>query len=496
MLPAMHDAMVRGIRVNRAEVTQLTTQFHHEMIETRDKVSGLCGRTMFTVKTKVEKAILDAYESGLRDISAITAYVERQGLLGASVPKKFQEQQEKGISDTLLGMVLQGRRARGRKRTASGSVKTDAVALRRIAIESEGRDDIVTQIVDLTLQHRRAQKLRSMLKDEKIDDDGRFRCSYKFTPWSGRFSSSKSPSGKGDNLQNRDRSLKSLFVADPGCVLVQVDLSQAENRVVSALTGDSEMIRKARLLPGEWDEHTHNAELIFSEIEQRTVTKDMFAPEEWATRRFLGKVVTHASGYGLGPTKLADILLKVGLVRTLQECKMLLAASLSARPAIPVWQRETRELLLKTRTLVNSWGRTFYFQYDRLDDELYRKGYACIPQSEVGDLMNQYGWLPLYTFLQEKQMQSYIVLQVHDALVVNCLPEEVYTVMKTLRDALEQPRWYGGVFGRQVELVIPCEFSLGPTWKSIAEWKRFPTAQDVEKAVEKALIYGKSARCL
>ena len=51
----------------------------------------------------------------------------------------------------------------------------------------------------------------------------------------GRLASKYSDFGVGTNLQNIDRRLRRIFVADPGMILVNIDLEQADARNVGAI---------------------------------------------------------------------------------------------------------------------------------------------------------------------------------------------------------------------------------------------------------------------
>lgn len=336
------------------------------------------------------------------------------------------------------------------------------------------------KLLGLCLRHRVLAKQRTVLNVRLLDTDDRLRCQYGFTTQTGRLNSKKNPKGKGMNLQNPDRRHRDCFVADPGTVMLEADLSQAEKRVVDCLTGDPKLIAYARKAPHEFDAHTFNARVIFSavqgkQLQESDITKDM---------RYLGKRCVHASNYGTGENKISKVLLKDGYVRTPTECGLMKAAYLSFFSAIPAWQKSTRAVVLGKKGLTNSWGRHLDFSTARIDDELFRKAYAFVPQSEVGDLLNQYGLVPLYYFIKEKGLEARINLQVHDAVVISCPPSEVYRVMRFLNRAFNHPRTYTGPSGRKVELTIPEEFKLGANWKGEFEWKKLPPKAEVRVALK------------
>src|SRR5207253_11155800 len=131
----------------------------------------------------------------------------------------------------------------------------------------------MSEVGPLILTHRKQEKLLSFLDPGKVDADGRFRSSYGFDPSTGRFSSSPNPMGTGDNAQNQDRRVRDTFLADPGCVLLRCDLSQAESRIVDMLTLHPAHVARAHSQPWERDVHREAAAIVF-DVSQESVTED------------------------------------------------------------------------------------------------------------------------------------------------------------------------------------------------------------------------------
>jgi uracil-DNA glycosylase family 4 len=492
----MHPSLLRlmrgGVRVDYPAFCDARDSFVAQALAARDAAIEIAEKPLFTVKTQLEVAIYEAYRAGKVSVAEIQDELAARKDID-SVPKKFDEQQAKGISDQRLASVLWddlGAPAAKAKKTKTGKRKVDNIALRTLKLDLEGRKrfnktnrDKIVQLVDLALEHRRAHKLSTFVQPGLVDDDERLRCTYKFTTKTGRLASSGNPRGTGLNLQNIDRKLRYLFVPSPGNVLLEVDLSQAESRVVGVLTGHEEMIEQARVRPDKYDVHKANAALIYSALWQREVPIEEITYE----MRYLGKRAVHAASYGMRGLRLSEILLKEGEVYTPAECQHLIDAYMEMRPAVRDWQAETRSVMGHRRRLYTSWGRDVQFPWIRFGDDDYRFGYSYIPQSEVGDLLNQYGLKPLDAYLIERQRASRIVLQVHDSVVVDAVPEEVYDVMVFLRGHLEQPRVYGQCLCREVELSIPAEYAIGTAWQQGKEWKALPPREEVETYVEEIL---------
>lgn len=489
MHASLLSIMRTGVKVDRATMEVMHTELLADALVLRDKASKLAGEPLFTFdKTQCERDMLEAFLAGSNHIQ----YALNKGHKEETVNRKALELADKGISDKRLIEVIQsmGLPKSATGATQTGRMKVDNISLRKIQKYYEDRKqmgDVGTKVhtlIDYVLEHRRKRKLASFLTDSKIDSDDRLRCTYKFTTKTGRLASSSNPRGTGMNLQNIDRTLRHMFIASPGRVLLEIDLSRAENRVVGALTGVDYMIEAAQRPTTGLDVYKERTAGIYSVLLNRTVTIEEVTTE----MRRLGKEVVLASAYGMRGHTFSDRVLKtLGLTLTPLEAQKLLDADMQRQPAILQWQSEVRKIIMRDRCLFTSWGRMTDFAYDRMDDETYRFAYAYVPQSEVGDLCNQWMIRPLHTALMKHKMKSKIVLQVHDAVIVDAVPEELYRIMQFIQKSVTRPRKYGQIFGREIELSIPCEFAIGKTWKKSHEFKTLPSQEEIDNAVKEIL---------
>lgn len=364
------------------------------------------------------------------------------------------------------------------RKKAGEKVKTDSVdevAIRRLlnaytakripptkVPEVEAARKQFPKAANLIMDHRRKSQLGTFYADKRVDDDGYYRSTYSVNTEQGRLNSSRNPMGTGANAQNIDREARAMFVADHGHVLLEVDGSQVESKICYALTGEPELIRRAKLPPWEYDDHTMNAKIIFNRAD---IDKD---------QRYLAKRAVHASQRGMMGDKLSDLLLKDGYTREPGECQLMIDRYLDSAPndAIRNWFRKVRMAIMRNRMLANSWGRVIDFRYDRLDDELYRRGYSFMLQSECADWLNQWGLVPLWNCISVVN-DVRIAAQIHDALLISVVPEKAFAVYQLLQAALEQPRRYG-----TVELTIPAIPKLGRNWSEMVEFKKPPTEKE------------------
>lgn len=377
-----------------------------------------------------------------------------------------------------LGLPKQTNRARG-------SVTTDETAIRRLMQRYPDKFRVAGQSI---LDFRRYSKLATFMAGGLADDDGFVRCQYRFTTDTGRLSSSSNPRGTGMNLQNIDREARDIFFPHPGHILLECDLSQAEDRWVKAIAyswRDDERFKKvkcdwdqviwrARAMPWENDEHWRAADTIF-QLPRDQMTK--------AFHRYLGKRTRHAVNYGEGPNKYAEVLMLEDIHISPAQARQMLGALLAGDPYISVYQEATRGEIIERRSLDNSWQRRYDFTYARLDDSAYRQGYAFRPQSEVADLENQCGVIPLYWWLRNNAMESILMAQVHDAVLVSCKPEEAWAIYQFLNKNLTVPRVFRGV-----ELSIPVEVAIGLSWANKKGWDRDPTEEEFNERVASLVV--------
>jgi uracil-DNA glycosylase family 4 len=285
----------------------------------------------------------------------------------------------------------------------------------------------------------------------KKDSDGRIRCSFGFAE-TGRFRSFACPLGSGGNLQNKTQDMKVMFVPDPGKVLLEGDLSQAEARVV-AWAGHIPYMIDA--FTNNKDIHSETAVVVLG-FEREKVTKK--SPE-----RFAAKTVVHSADYDVhGPT-FAKSYNKKAAEMGYALISSKIATELLARYHANVpelkgnYHKWIEDQLKTTKTLYNPFGRRMVF-HDRIGGDLFRAGYAWYAQSTVADVTN----IILASICEEFD----VLLQVHDSILLQCLPEEVPYVINKMK--LANPTFTVG----GMDLRIPMEVKTSSiSWYDLKDYE-------------------------
>ena len=344
-----------------------------------------------------------------------------------------------------------------------GRRTVDEVALRRLQVRYPKKAGAVAERV---IQFRHQEKKAQFTAPTRLDKDGRMRSLYRPLTTTGRCRAQTPPTGVGTNLQNQLRSIRSMFVASkPGHLLLELDESQAESRLVDGASGDPRALELARTPPGELDQHRLMASEVLGKQMEEVTQKE---------RENVGKRGRHATNYGMEGVRFAEVLVKETegeVVLSPDECQNIIDRVMAARPYIATWQAWVREQVIRRRRLTNSYNRHLLFNGRLISKEDYKEAYAFGPQSEVGCLLTQEGWVPVWSRIKREKMVSRVVLNGHDAFTVDGPPEELWEIAQQAVESMTREREYQGVRGPWT-LRMPVGMKLGVRWGAgMTEWK-------------------------
>lgn len=320
----------------------------------------------------------------------------------------------------------------------TGRVSTDEKALGRLA-------KLYPNIIfDLILDIRRSSKLISTYFQRTWDADGRLRPSWIITGTeTGRLSSRKNIRGTGMNMQNQPKkagNFRDIFISDPGCSFVVVDLSQVEARLVAYLAKDYQMMKVFE-----------NNEDIHSMVASWVYNKPIEMVGSGTIERVNAKALVHGANYSIGVNTFSE---HAGIPKG--DAQMLLD-KYYASFNIGKWHSEIRDKLQKDRILTTPFGRRRQF-YGWWGDDLFRQSYAYIPQSTASDHINMAA-LRIDVKLPDKGI---ILMQVHDEIVVQCLDKDVSKVKDIITNELSVP-----IIINNTKVNIPIDISHGKNWRDL-----------------------------
>lgn len=235
------------------------------------------------------------------------------------------------------------------------------------------------------------------------------------------------------------KDIRSMFIPRPGTVFIQIDSSQAEARIVAVLCQDWELLQAFDKV----DIHRRTAGLLFGYCQKLELGTDSVPVvdilEKDGPERFVGKMVRHASNYSMGKRRLMtefntnaqkyEISMSISEWRAGSLLDMFHAASPKIRS---IFHKEIQECLNSTRTLIDPLGGVRVFN-GRMDDELYKEGYANIPQRTVAHLVQKAAIKADNIFNGDARF----VVEAHDALVIEAPENDWERFAKVLKHEME-----------------------------------------------------------
>jgi DNA polymerase-1 len=360
--------------------------------------------------------------------------LERQAFELAGQP--FNLNSPKQIQELLFGQLG----LPVKKKTPSGVPSTDEEVLQQLALDYP--------LPKILLEHRGMAKLKSTYTDKLPrmvnPRTGRVHTSYnQAVAVTGRLASSD------PNLQNipvrseEGRRIRAAFIAPAGSRIVSADYSQIELRIMAHLSGDAGLLRA--FAAGE-DIHRATAAEVFA-----------CTPLEVSSeQRRYAKVINFGLIYGMSVFGLAA---QLGVERSAAQSYM--DRYFARYPGVADYMQRTRELARQQGYVETVFGRRLWLPEINASNGQRRQGAerAAINapmQGTAADLI-KLAMIAVHDWLQRENMQSLLIMQVHDELVLEVPQAELDTVKKEL------PRLMAGV----AELAVPliAEVGEGDNWE-------------------------------
>jgi len=301
-------------------------------------------------------------------------------------------------------------------------------------------------VVAMILEYRTFAKLKSTYCDgllKVIAEDGRIHSNFNQKETrTGRISSTE------PNLQNipvrteLGRELRRFFKAKDGCVLVDADYSQIELRVLADIAKDENM-RQAFL--DNTDIHTVTASEVFS-IPKEMVTSVM---------RSRAKAVNFGIVYGIGAFSLAK---DIGV--TNKEASQYIKNYLNHYSGVDGYMKSVIENAKLTGFVETVFGRRRYLPELTASNHITRAFGERVArnmpiQGTAADII-KIAMIRVDERLRREGMESRLILQVHDELIVEAPQHEAMMAAMVLQEEMENA----------VKLTVPlvAEASMGATW--------------------------------
>jgi DNA polymerase-1 len=325
------------------------------------------------------------------------------------------------------------------KKTPSGTPSTDEEVLQKLAEDYP--------LPKCLLEHRTLAKLKGTYTDKlpKMVNPATGRVHTSFSQAvavTGRLASSD------PNLQNipirtpEGRRIRAAFVAPPGCRLVSADYSQIELRIMAHLSNDAGLLEA---FAAGCDVHRATAAEVFG-----------VAPVEVSgEQRRAAKAINFGLIYGMSAFGLAR---QIGVDRSAAQTYM--DRYFARYPGVARYMDETRRLAREQGYVETVFGRRLWLPEIHSSNAGRRQGAerAAINapmQGTAADLVKR-AMIAVQNWLDTQSIQSKLILQVHDELVLE-VPEDALDIVRATLPSL-----MAGV----AELSVPllAEVGTGMNW--------------------------------
>ncbi len=367
---------------------------------------------------EMEGILLDLpfFEQMSKELTKRLGEIEKQ--VYEMVGKTFNINSTQQLSDVLfktLGLEPPDKN----NKTASGHYSTAAGVLEELS----GKHPVV----DLILENRELSKIKSTYVDAlppAVDPNGRVHTSYsQIGAVTGRLSSNN------PNLQNipirteTGRKVRNGFIAGKGNVLLSVDYSQIELRIVAHMAQDEGMLAAFR---ADEDIHSTTAGAIYG-VGSEAVTKEM---------RRHAKAINFGLIYGMsafGLTRSTDL--------TLAEAERFVKAYFEKFPGVKKYLDGIRKQAASQGYVETLLGRRRYFPMlqtksnPQMKNREEREAINAPIQGTAADIM-KIAMLKIPGALKKAKLNGTMLLQVHDELVLECPKEELEKTARAVQETM------------------------------------------------------------
>ena len=358
---------------------------------------------------RIDKHVLEKYSVELdAQLSAIEKAIYQE------CGKEFNINSTQQLQDVLFT----DRKLKPIKKTKTG-YSTDTSVLEELALE-----DVVPQMI---LRYRALAKLKSTYVDAlplETDSSSRIHTTFRQTGTATGRLSSINP-----NLQNipiRDeegRRIRKAFIARAGMVFLSADYSQIELVVLAHLSQDPEL---TKAFNEGVDVHRLTASLVFG-VPQEAVTPD---------QRRVAKVINFGVIYGMSAFRLGR-----ELNIPVQQASGFIKMYFEKYAGVQKFINETLEYAREHESVKTILGRERFINAINSKNHNERSGAERIAfnspiQGSAADIVKM-AMINISRKLKDKDLESKMVLQIHDELIFEVPQKEVEVMKKLVKEEME-----------------------------------------------------------
>ena len=293
---------------------------------------------------------------------------------------------------------------------------------------------------------------------------------------SGRLSS-RNPNAQQVPRVTTNPHIKPLFIPSPGKLIMQMDYSQAELRVLASMAQEKEMIRW--FAEGR-DIHLSSAckkyKVDYNTI--KPILKDENHPEHttWVIRRKQAKQINFGIVYGQGAKMLAGSLSSIGVEVTEEQAQKFLDDFFKEFPQIRKFIKMQHRKALKYGFVTSPFGRKRRLPEINSPNwgvkaEAQRQSVNAPIQGTASDytlFASVLIWEKIKSGLLPLGMKQLIT--VHDSLIFELYPEDIHEVIRIIKPLCEYPETKEWFDFELKGITMAVDFEIGTTWGDLKDY--------------------------
>ena len=386
--------------------------------------------------------------------------------VGSGVPQDFIAEFNMASPKQVARLIQDYLGVKITERTEKGAPSTDDASLRKLRTRGPAKE-----IIELLLEMRRVTKFQGTYVQPLLhyadEYGGKVHTGFRQIGTGTSRLSSGNP-----NIQNLPASgkdhygIRSAFVAPEGMVIGDIDLSQIEIRLMAHLSQDEELLRCLRL---DWDIHsltaTRTSPIVIDWMKENN--KELCAEtlhevqKLFKDERAKAKTINFGAGYGMGPTKYAEM-----TGQTEKEGKAVIHAFFSAYHGLKRHIAVTQKYCYDKGYVRTFAGRYLRIPNIRSQNEglrryAERQAFNYIVQGGCAELLRM-SMILIHNSQELKDLGVEMVLQVHDELVFNVPKGAEEVAAPIIEELVSHPLKYFGMDELSVD--TPGEIGFGKSW--------------------------------
>lgn len=371
-------------------------------------------------------------------------------------------QQVKKLLYETLGLPVQKKRQKG-----GWSATSDRAALEKLLGCNFYTQPIINHILCLKDMGKRLSTIKTA-----VDDDGRMRTTYGIAGTeTGRFSSYGSAFDSGGNLQNWEKQIRQMLIADPGMKFAYIDLKTAESIALGArcwnlFHDDSPGFKGLGHAAGKYLDATLSND-VHTDVARECWPKCPWTGDPVADRAFaegtklyrdhdyrhIAKQMGHATNLYGQPSHLSKkFKVPIDVVQSFQD------GYFKGFPEIRMYHTWCAQQLMLRGMDTSLMGRVRWFFGRRDTDETLREFIAYSQQETVAHIIGR-GIISLW-----RAHKCQLLLQVHDAVLIQ-YPEQLEdSIVPAAAKFLEIPIQ----LKHKRTITIPTDVQVGWNWGPVS----------------------------